>query len=88
MSEPLTLDQLTAVLAESERRITKTIHDDSEPHFTAIQNDLGKITDRLDRIEHTLWDGERVAFVVTMWYVTAWVFVLILFRGHVFSPSL
>ncbi|MFI5397696.1 MAG: hypothetical protein ACHQ9S_19340 [Candidatus Binatia bacterium] len=69
MSEPLTLDQLTAALAateqriitETEKRLTKRIDDATVPHFTAIQTDLGRITSRLDRIENILWDGQRVA---------------------------
>ena len=63
MSEPLTIDALQRELAASEARITKTIHDDNEPHLTAIQTDRGEITERLDRIEQLLWHGERLAEV-------------------------
>ncbi len=69
MPESLTLEvlqrELTAteqrIITETEKRLKKKIDDATVPHFTAIQDDLGKITNRLDRIENILWDGQRVA---------------------------
>lgn len=76
MPEPLTLDQLTTAIAasetrigkriddaigSSEKRLEKKITDATEPHFTSLKKDLEGITERLDRIEHILWDGARLA---------------------------
>jgi len=55
MPEPITLEALQRELAgteqriitETEKRFTKKIDDATVPHFTAIQNDLEKISDRL-----------------------------------------
>ena len=61
MPEPLTLDAFKQELATSEKRIVKEIHDDMEPHFTAIQSDLDTITNTLN--DHTAILNEHTAIL-------------------------